>query len=125
MLCFNGKESFVPHLCYLVYIIILCNNLACSGNMIIKRSNYSNHRLTSSKPIEINKIQKGPRFDNQHISNVREYNAKNRTKRSNWANLFLGMWGMCWNYPLCCDIDGKDTCPFFCPVCPIKSDFCK
>ena len=33
--------------------------------------------------------------------------------------------GFCMNYPLCCDVKGKDTCGFYCPVCPIKRDYCK
>ena len=42
----------------------------------------------------------------------------NRTKR------FITT-GFCINYPLCCDVGGKDTCAFFCPVCPIQRDYCK
>ena len=42
----------------------------------------------------------------------------NRTKR------FITT-GFCINYPMCCDIGGKDTCAFFCPVCPIQRDYCK
>ena len=34
--------------------------------------------------------------------------------------------GICMNYPMCCEDDkGKDNCGFFCPVCPIKRDYCK
>ena len=34
--------------------------------------------------------------------------------------------GICMNYPMCCeDAKGKDNCGFFCPVCPIKRDYCK
>jgi hypothetical protein len=43
-------------------------------------------------------------------------------RKKRWVN-FLG--GICMNFPLCCDIKGKDVCGFFCPVCPIKRDFCK
>ena len=125
MLWLNGRKSFVPHLYYLTYIIIHGHNVSCTGNMVIKKSSYSNRRPIRSKPIEIYKMKTDLTFSDEQVSNVRKYNAKNRTKRSNWSNLFLGMWGICMNYPLCCDIDGKDTCSFFCPVCPIKRDFCK
>ena len=33
--------------------------------------------------------------------------------------------GFCISFPLCCDIKGKDQCAFFCPVCPIKRDYCE
>ena len=60
---------------------------------------------------------------NENGSTTEINNEKKREKR--WANLFLGMWGLCLHYPLCCDVDGEDTCSFFCPVCPIKRDICK
>ena len=42
---------------------------------------------------------------------------KSREKR----HIFL----LCMNFPDCCDIKGKDMCGFACPVCPVKTDFCK
>lgn len=50
---------------------------------------------------------------------VSNHDILNRKKR--WITT-----GICMNYPMCCeDNKGKDSCSFFCPVCPIKRDYCK
>ena len=52
------------------------------------------------------------------ISNMEDPQILERKKR--WITV-----GFCMNFPLCCDIRGKDRCGFFCPVCPVKRDYCK
>ena len=79
--------------------------------------------ITISQQEENNSVHNDYRSINEYSSTTEINNEKKRNKR--WANLFLGMWGMCLHYPLCCDVDGEDTCSFFCPVCPVKRDICK
>ena len=42
------------------------------------------------------------------------------SRKKRWIAL-----GFCINFPMCCDIKGKDQCAFFCPVCPIERDYCE
>ena len=42
------------------------------------------------------------------------------SRKKRWVAL-----GFCINFPMCCDVKGKDQCAFFCPVCPIERDYCE
>ena len=53
-----------------------------------------------------------------NVTNTETYPKLERKKR--WLAL-----GICMNFPMCCDIKGKDNCAFFCPVCPVRRDYCK
>ena len=85
--------------------------------------NQTDQNITVLQQLEKDNVHNDYRLINENSSITEIYKDKKRSKR--WANLFLGIWGMCLHYPLCCDVDGEDTCSFFCPVCPVKRDICK
>ena len=116
----NGRTLFSLYLLYHISIIVLCSQLFCINSLIVKKSNMISNHETSTKQLENYKMDNDLGSITDHNSTI---NSKKRNKRG--APFLLGLWGFCLNYPLCCDDEGEDTCPFFCPVCPIKRDICK
>ena len=123
MFLFNLIGKFTSHLIKYIHIVILLKQLQCTSSVTIMKWNQINQNITILQQKENTSVNNVYISMNENGSTTEINNEKTRNKR--WANLFLGMWGMCLHYPLCCDVDGEDTCSFFCPVCPVKRDICK
>ena len=67
-----------------------------------------------------NVSRNSPGFDQNRKAEI-ESETLTRRKRG----IFGLRFGFCLSFPLCCDVEGKDMCGFFCPVCPVKVDYCK
>ena len=120
MIRLNGKRLFISYWFYHICIIVLWCQLSCINSLIVKKSNMISNHETSSKQSDNYKME-------NNLGSITDYNPSTNSKKRNkrGAPFLLGLWGFCLNYPLCCDDEGEDTCPFFCPVCPIKRDICK
>ena len=110
MLLLNNKN------CILVLSFTITSTIIISSGISIDSSNASG-----------NGTFKTGQSSGVYMENISDTTNENNSseilhRKKRWVN-FLG--GICMNYPLCCDIKGKDICGFFCPVCPIKRDFCK
>ena len=123
MFLFYCRNQFRSYSFNYIHIIFLCYQLLCTSSLSIRKLNQTNHNITILQQKQNTGVNNHYKSIIENSSTTEINNKKNRNKR--WANLFLGMWGMCLNYPMCCDVNGEDTCSFFCPVCPVKRDICK
>ena len=116
----NSRRLFSLDGVYHICIIFFWSQLFCIDSLTVKKSIIKNDNEPSTKQLGNYKIE----ID---LVSTTDYNptANFRKRNKRGAPFLLGMWGFCLNYPLCCDDEGEDTCPFFCPVCPIKRDICK
>ena len=108
-------------------MLLLNNNIYLFAYSFVFMSSILRSANTSFGTIESNKQLGSEELEikenvvndtNNEILALKNNDILSRKKR------WLAPW-MCFNYPLCCDYRGRDTCSFFCPVCPVKRDYCK
>jgi len=88
-----------------------------SSTLIAANTPFSTNK--SPKKFESYKLEIKENYGDSNYNDTsasKDHDILSRKKR--WITL-----SMCMNYPLCCDVRGKDRCGFFCPVCPIKRDY--
>ena len=109
-----NKKSFI----LMFQLIYWGTRTASTENVIAINHDTKTDETQSSNTPDFNLSNPVDSPDYLKYDNITNTELLDRKKR--WITT-----GFCINYPLCCDIGGKDTCAFFCPVCPIKRDYCK
>ena len=110
MLLLNNKNFL------LVLSVTFTSTIIIGSGISIESSNNSSNGIFKARK------SSGVYLENNSDTTNGNNSSEILHRKKRWVNI-LG--GICMNYPLCCDIKGKDICGFFCPVCPIKRDFCK
>ena len=115
---FNAKKCCVAFFFSLAGALIIAINVQLNfkrldtGGMLNSQDGFVNLKSNVSE----NRLG----FDTNAKTKL-ESETLSREKRG----IFGVRFGLCLSFPLCCDVKGKDMCGFFCPVCPVKVDYCK
>ena len=101
-----------------VFQLIYWGNSVTATNSLIGSDEAT--KTVNTVSAELSDVAKSIKGDYNSINEHKDSTENLLDRKKRWITT-----GFCLNYPLCCDQGGKDVCSFYCPVCPIKRDYCK